>query len=111
MPYRVEQRNAGGVLEHVFLDTDPRTAGYSGPVEEDVFISEESNIAEWPEGSERPEPCLGRSIGTPKQYTTFRNQQEMRAAKYELIEGIAVVPAILSDFSQDPISYLRRIAK
>ena len=69
----------------VFTWEDPKNAGYKGAVIEDVGLDYDmDHVHRWPDGSQRPEACLARSLKDPKVYKVFKYRSELQQqAEYE----------------------------
>jgi hypothetical protein len=63
-----------------FLAERPEGGGWS--VQEGVGLDVPSNLAEWPEGAERPEQILCESTSHPNHYKMFKYKKDINPAEY-----------------------------
>ena len=82
--FRVETKRFG-TTRQVFTWEDPRIAGYKGKVEESVGLDYAERVFLWPDGTDMPAPCLGRSRDNTKPYKVFKYRHELDVAGYEYV--------------------------
>ncbi len=70
----------------VFLDDDPRSGGFEGPVIEGVSLEDdELEGPVWNHGDTRPEQLLAVAESDPKNFKVFKNDVEMKTAGYRAV--------------------------
>jgi len=83
----------------VFIGEDPRKAGYTGEVIEDVTLDYDMlAVHKWPGGDAAPEACVGRAPDNPKHYKVFKYSSDLHSAGYQPVGGTPVVFASLLDY-------------
>ncbi len=88
-----------GVTHLVFTGEDPRAAGYTGNVAEDVDLDYDIEaVHRWPDGHARPETCVGRHPDAPHRYKVFRSTSERESAGYRPVAGTPLVFGSWSDY-------------
>src|SRR5262245_28495698 len=70
---------------YVFLEDDPRQAGFAGCVQEDVSLDDDyPEILHWPK-NEPPQHWLGVSRDNESEYRVFPSPEDCRSAGYDLL--------------------------
>ena len=70
----------------VFLDDDPRSAGFAGEVVEGVSLEDdELEGPVWDHGSTRPQLLLAVAADDPKKFKVFSSEDEVANAGYRTI--------------------------
>jgi hypothetical protein len=72
---------------HLFLLEDPRADGFVGEVQEGVTMTQPPDLNRWPDGADRPSPCLGVSPAHATVYRGFHSRQECEDAGYTPLVG------------------------
>ena len=90
--FLVEDRRGGGTyLVFTGDDDDPRSYGYAGVVVERVALDYDMAVHNWPDGTPRPEVCVGRDPNDPKRYKVFKYSAERQAAGFVPVAGTPLV--------------------
>ena len=83
----------------VFIEEDPRKAGYTGDVIEGVTLDYDMlAVHRWSDGDPAPEACVGRDPDHPNHYKVFKYNSELQSAGYQPVEGTAVEFDSWSDY-------------
>ena len=82
-----------------FIVGDVPTPIPTGTVEDGVsIINDKSDGMEWPSGTTRDLPCLGRSPENPKQYKVFNLIDDLEGARFQSVSGMFDVYASYEDY-------------
>lgn len=80
-----------GVTCLVFTLTDPRADGCQLDVIPGVKLEwDQETVAIWPDGSDRPLPCVGRDMTRPQHYKVFKYEADLSASGFEPVPGAPV---------------------
>ncbi len=84
---------------NVFTWKNPRSDGFAGDVEEDVWLDYDmEHVHSWPTGTPRPEPCLGRSPDLSSHFKVFRFRNDLEQAGYQFVPGSTLISGSWADF-------------
>lgn len=77
-----------GGRNYVFTIEDPREAGFTGEVREDVMLDYDVvGVAAWPDGSKSPDVVLGRNPSDPNHYKVFKYASDRDTEIIEAVPG------------------------
>jgi len=94
-----EDNRPDATIYLVYTWEDPRKAGYEGRVVADVTLDYDIEaVHSWPDGTDPPEACVGRSPHDPKHFKVFRHRRELQSARYQPVPGAAVVFGSWKDY-------------
>jgi hypothetical protein len=69
-------------------------------VETEVSLDYPGEVDHWPDGSARPDQCVGVSPEDPKAFRVFKNERDRRNAGYQLVGGTPVVMHSWADYAK-----------
>jgi hypothetical protein len=93
------QDKIGDAIYLVFTWGDPRRAGYTGHVIDDVSLDYDMEaVHRWPNGEAQPEVCVGHAPDDPRHFKVFPYTAERQAAGFEPVPGDPIVFGSWSDY-------------
>jgi hypothetical protein len=85
----------------VFTWRDPRDDGYTGRLNENVILDNDSEtVPSWPDGAARPDACLGQAPDDAKHYKVFKYESDRRQAGFHPIAEPFAVFLSWSDYDR-----------
>jgi hypothetical protein len=85
----------------IFFVEDPRKDGYWGEVEAGVSLEYDmEKVHSWPDGTRRPDPCVGVDPDNPKNYKVFKFEEDRRQAGYRPVPGTPLVFGSWSEYAR-----------
>ena len=86
-------------VSHVFSVEDPRGAGCTRPVIDNVGLDGEE-FYDWPDGAVATEECLGVHPEQPRRFRLFRSDRNCREAGYAVVNSTCTVLPSWSGFPE-----------